>query len=112
VAFLLAEELRLNMLKLFSIFMAALFVLLGVILGLLNPHEVYFDGYLIQGNFPLSILMAASFILGMLGVSGVFSAQLIKLKWQLSKRQKQLDRLNAQLAKMKTEQLMLQNKTK
>ncbi len=94
------------MFKLLSILIATLFILLGLVLGLLNPHEVYFDGYFFRGHYPLSMLLAAGFILGMLITALLFSSQLLAMKWRLAKRQKQLDHANAKLVQLNAEQLM------
>ncbi|GAB6034594.1 LapA family protein [Galenea microaerophila] len=94
------------MLKLISILIAILFILLGLILGLLNPHEVLFDGYFFRGQYPLSLLLAFSFILGMLITAFIFSSQLIACKWRLAKQKKALDRAEAKIVDLNAQQLM------
>ncbi|GEM_PF-2980447 len=96
------------MFKIFSLVVAVLFVLLGLVLGLLNPHEVLFDGYFVQIHLPLSLLLALSFILGLLMGAVVILSQVWRAKWQLARCQHQNQKLEADILQLKSEQVMWQ----
>lgn len=54
------------MLKIVSTLFALIFLVLGVLLGILNPSPVSFDYYFNQVQMPLSVLLGGFLILGVL----------------------------------------------
>ena len=96
------------MFRIFSLVVAVLFILLGLVLGLLNPHEVLFDGYFIQIHLPLSVILAITLILGLLIGAVVIISQVWRAKWQLARCQRQNQKLEADILQLKSEQVMWQ----
>lgn len=85
------------MLKVLSTLTALVFLVLGVLLGLLNPSLVSFDYYFNQIQLPLSILLGLAFIVGLVLALLFTLFQVLSLRYklrQLSKKHtKQVDEL-------------------
>lgn len=73
------------MLKLLSLIAIIVFLVIGVLLGLLNPTLVEVDYYFNRLQLPLSILLSISFALGMLLAGLVAMFQLTRLHWRLNR---------------------------
>lgn len=85
------------MFKLISLSFTVLFLLIGLLLGVLNPGLVKIDFYLIAFEFPLGLALATVLVSGMLLGALLIKMQVTQLKWRLSKQirlnQKQADEL-------------------
>ncbi|BBP45985.1 hypothetical protein THMIRHAS_13580 [Thiosulfatimonas sediminis] len=85
------------MFKLISMAFTLIFLLLGLLLGVLNPHSVQFDLYLLHFDFPLGLALAIALVVGMLMGALLIKMQVTQLKWRLKKQtrlnQKQADEL-------------------
>ena len=71
------------MLKLFTTLAAMMFLVLGVLLGLLNPTLVSFDYYFNQLQLPLSILLGLAFVSGIVLALFFMLFQVLTLRYQL-----------------------------
>jgi putative membrane protein len=76
------------MLKLFSTLVAILFLVLGVLLGLLNPTLVSFDYYFNQLQLPLSILLGFAFVTGIALALFFIGFQVLTLRYKLRQANK------------------------
>jgi putative membrane protein len=92
------------MAKLITILIALLFIAVGVVLGLLNPQVVHFDGYFAQVDLPLSVLMAIAFMIGLVLGGFLLFSQILALQWRIGKltrearkREKEISELNGQI---------------
>lgn len=85
------------MFKLISLILTALFLIVGATIGVFNSQLVTLDLVWFQQELALSILMALTFIVGMLVGALIMLVQVTKLKWLLSKQkranQKQADQI-------------------
>lgn len=85
------------MFKLISLLFTTVFLLLGLVLGVLNPHLVEFDLFFYHVQFPLGLAMAVMLVIGMLIGALLIKMQVTQLKWRLSKQtrlnQKQSDEM-------------------
>ncbi|WP_019556279.1 LapA family protein [Thiomicrorhabdus arctica] len=93
------------MFKLIS-FTVTLFILaIGMVLGVLNPAPVTLDLFLIRPTLPLSLVLAAMLILGVLLGASVMLVQVAQLKWRLRKQVKVNQKQSSQLIQLKKEQV-------
>lgn len=76
------------MLRILSTLVALSFLVLGILLGLLNPSLVSFDYYFNQIQLPLSILLGMAFFLGMMLSIFFMVFQLLSLGLQIRKLNK------------------------
>lgn len=91
------------MAKIISIIVTIVFLAFGVVLGILNPTSVPFDLFVVQMNLPLSVLLALTFIVGMLVGSLFVFSQVVKSRLQISKLRKQNNHLSNEILAMKKE---------
>ncbi len=74
------------MFKLFIVIVSLVLLILGIVLGVLNPAPVTLDVFLIKMELPLGLVLAVTLVLGaLLGVLGS-SFQIARLKWQIRKQ--------------------------
>lgn len=85
------------MAKILSFIITIFFLIIGLTLGVLNPSSVPFDLFFFQTDIPLSILLAIALVIGMLIGSLYTLSQLVKLRWQVKRlekdNKKQLDNI-------------------
>lgn len=89
------------MLKIISIIVTFLFLILGLVLGVLNPQPVQMDLIFLQTELPLSLLLAGSIVGGMIIAALYFSSVLVKEKWDHKKLQKEKERLTNEVVQLK-----------
>jgi putative membrane protein len=77
------------MLKLLSLIAILVFLVMGVLIGLLNPVLVEVDYYFARLQLPLSIVLALSFAFGLLLAGLVSMMQVTRLHWRLNRLNKQ-----------------------
>ncbi len=77
------------MLKLLSLIAIFVFLVVGVLIGLLNPVLVEVDYYFSRLQLPLSIVVSVSFALGLLLAGLVSMMQIARLHWRLNRLTKQ-----------------------
>lgn len=92
------------MFKIISFILTVLFLILGVSLGVLNPHTVKIDLFWFQYDSALSIIMAAVFIVGMLVGSAVMLMQITRLKWRLTQKQRENKKQADQIVQLRKAQ--------
>ncbi len=76
------------MLKLFIFIIIIVLLVLGIVLGVLNPDKVSLDMFLIQTTLPLGLLLAITLVVGALLGAAASSFKISQLKWQLRKQLK------------------------
>lgn len=89
------------MLKILSLSLTAVFLIAGVTLGVLNPQSVTIDLLWFQWALPLSVVMAALFIAGMLLGAGLMVVQLTRMKWRLLKQKRDNQKLMDEVLQLK-----------
>lgn len=89
------------MLKIISLIVTFLFLILGLVLGVLNPQPVQMDLIFLQTELPLSLLLAGSIVGGMVIAALYFSSVLVKEKWDHKKLQKDKERLTDEVVQLK-----------
>ena len=93
------------MFKLIS-FTVTLFILgIGMALGVLNPHPVTLDLFLIRPTLPLSLVLAVMLILGILLGASIILIQVAQLKWRLRKQIKINQKQSSQIIELKKDQV-------
>ncbi|WP_178863833.1 lipopolysaccharide assembly protein LapA domain-containing protein [Thiomicrorhabdus cannonii] len=93
------------MLKILSLSLTAVFLIAGVTLGVLNPQAVAIDLLWFQWSLPLSVVMAALFIAGMLLGAGLMLLQLTRMKWRLLKQRRDNQKLMDEVLQLKKSQV-------
>ena len=87
--------------KILSFVVLIVIMVLGVLLGILNPASVSFDYYFDQRHIPLSILLTFSFVFGLL-LAGLFVImQVIQLKWSNHKLGKLIKKQSNEIIELK-----------
>lgn len=89
------------MFKLLSLIITMVFIVIGVTLGVLNPQAVQLDLYLINLELPLSVIMAALFISGMLIGAFFIFLQVLTLRWAVRRKTKENQKLSDQIIQLK-----------
>lgn len=89
------------MLKLFSLLFIISFLIIGVVLGILNPSSVELNLLITSIDLPLSVIMAVLFILGLVVGAAIISMQVIRLRWALRQKTKQNLKLTDQIIQLK-----------
>lgn len=89
------------MFKLISLVLTALFLIFGTTIGVFNSQLVTLDLVWFQQELALSILMALTFIVGMLVGSAIMLVQVTKVKWQLSKQKRTNQKQAEQILELK-----------
>lgn len=74
------------MFKLISLFFTFVFLVFGLLLGVLNPDPVKLNVYLLSFNFPLGLALAIALVSGMLLGALLIKMQVTQLKWRLKKQ--------------------------
>jgi len=99
--------------KTISLLLTLIFLALGVILGVLNPHLVRFDVFFTIVKWPLSLLLALSFVAGALLTLFALLSKMLLLNWKLKKQVKENMRQADHLVQLKKEitQLKAQQKS-
>ena len=82
------------MFKIISFTISLAFLVLGLLLGLFNPHSVNIDLIIFQAQLPLSLIIASSILLGLLIASIYFGSFTLRTKWALKKQLKENQKLN------------------
>ncbi len=93
------------MLKLFSLIAVVLFVLLGIVVGLLNPVAVELNLFFLSANLPLSVIMSALLVLGMAIGGLVVFLQVLKLRWIIHAKVRDNQKLSDQIIQLKKAQI-------
>lgn len=99
-----------NKLLFFIVLVAVLII--GVVLGVLNPNVVLFDAFFAVYELPLSILLASFLTLGLLLGSGLAFSKMIPIKWKLKKQNKQIKLQSDQIVHLKKEMVSLKRNLK
>jgi putative membrane protein len=99
------------MLKLLSFAFTLSFLIAGVVLGILNPHAVTLELFWSSPKLPLSVVMAAVFILGLLVGALVIFVQAMRLRWRLSQQQRENKKLAAQIVQLRKAEVNAANNT-
>jgi len=89
------------MLKLFSLLFIISFLIIGVVLGVLNPTSVELNLLITSVNLPLSVIMAVLFIIGLVVGAAIISIQVIRLRWIVRQKSKQNLKLSDQIIQLK-----------
>ncbi|MDX1352238.1 MAG: LapA family protein [Thiomicrorhabdus sp.] len=89
------------MFKLVSVLITLFFILTGVTLGVLNPTAVVLDLFIIKLTLPLSVVMAALLILGMLIGAMIIFMQVMRLRWVIRKKTKENQKLSNQIIQLR-----------
>ncbi|WP_038126285.1 lipopolysaccharide assembly protein LapA domain-containing protein [Thiomicrorhabdus sp. Milos-T2] len=89
------------MLKLFSLLFIISFLIIGVVLGVLNPTSVELNLLITSVNLPLSVIMAVLFIIGLVVGAAIISMQVIRLRWIVRQKTKQNLKLSDQIIQLK-----------
>ncbi|BCN93354.1 hypothetical protein THMIRHAM_11390 [Thiomicrorhabdus immobilis] len=89
------------MLKLISLLFIIAFLIIGVVLGVLNPVSVELNLLIVTFNLPLSVIMAALFIIGLTVGAAIISMQVIRLRWIVRQKTKQNLKLSDQIIQLK-----------
>ena len=95
------------MFKLFSILIIAVFVLLGVVVGILNPVSVELNLFVTRISLPLSVVMSALLATGMAIGGAVVFMEVIKLRWLLRAKQREKQKLSDQIVQLKKTNLKI-----
>ncbi len=93
------------MIKLFSILLVIAFVAMGVVVGLLNPISVELNLFLLTVTLPLSVVMSALLVVGMLVGAVIIYTQVIKLRWLLRAKTRQNQKLSDEIIQLKKQQV-------
>ena len=96
--------------RILSLIITLLFLSAGLILGVLNPAIVPFDVFWAQIEIPLSLLLAIAVVIGMLLAGFYAFSQLIKLKWELRRSEKNNKKQMDEIIRLKKDILDLQKK--
>lgn len=89
------------MFKLLSILVIVSFVLLGVIIGILNPISVELNLFVSQITLPLSVVMSALLALGMAIGASIIFMQVVRLRWMLRSKTRENQKLSDQIIQLK-----------
>ncbi len=95
------------MTKLFFIILILTVLIIGVVLGVLNPNVVVFDAFFAIYEIPLSILLASSLVLGMILGASLMLSKIISLKWCLKKVDRKVKTESDQIIQLKKEVTLL-----
>ncbi|WP_044406175.1 LapA family protein [Thiomicrospira microaerophila] len=87
--------------KVLSFVVLVVMMVLGILLGSLNPTSVPFDYYFDQRHIPLSILLSLSFISGLLLAGFFIILQVVHLKWTNHKLNKQIKKQSNEIIELK-----------
>lgn len=93
------------MLKLISLLFTALFLVAGVTLGVLNPQPIQIDLFWWQFNVALSVVMAIVFIIGMLIGASIMLVQVTRLKWQIVRQKRQVQKQANEVVELKKQRV-------
>jgi len=98
------------MFMLFSLVMVFGFVILGIIIGLLNPVSVELNVFFTTLQLPLSVVMSSLLVLGM-GLGGIIVFfQVIKLRWTISTKTREIQKLSDQVVQLKKANIQVKEK--
>jgi len=93
-----------------------IFVLTGISLGVLNPHLVNLNLLIWQLELPLSLIMVAFLMLGLILGAFMVGYKLVAMRWQLRQKNSQYERvlnevieLKKQMAQQEVEQAVQGN---
>ncbi|MDY0136638.1 MAG: LapA family protein [Thiomicrospira sp.] len=98
------------MLKLLSLIAIFVFLVVGVLIGLLNPILVEVDYYFARLQLPLSIVISLSFALGLLLAGLVSMMQITRLHWRLNRVNKQTKAQASEILELKKNLHTLESK--
>ncbi len=74
--------------KLFIFFIVIMLLILGVVLGVLNPSLVELNVFLIKITLPLGLILALTLVVGALLGAAVLSLKIGGLRWKLRKQER------------------------
>lgn len=95
------------MFKLLSIFAALAFVVMGVVVGLLNPVSVDLNLFFLTVTLPLSVVMAALLVVGMAVGGMIVYIQVLKLRWRLRCKTRENQKLSDDILQLKKQQVQV-----
>ncbi len=98
------------MFKLFSVLAVLLFVLFGIVIGLMNPVSVELNLFVSTLTLPLSVIMSALLVIGMLIGGGIVFVQVLRLRWRLRSKVKECQKLSDQIVQLKKENVEVKEK--
>jgi len=93
------------MFKLFSIVSIIAFVLLGVVIGLLNPTAVELNLFVMTVTLPLSVIMSGLLVVGMAIGGLIVFMQVMKLRWALHGKIRENQKLSDQIVQLKKQNI-------
>ena len=91
------------MINLFSLIALAFFIVLGIVVGLLNPTSVDINIFISTITLPLSIVMSVLFVIGMTVGGLIVFLQVIQYRWKLRTQLKDNQKLSNQIIELKKE---------
>ncbi|WP_348762126.1 LapA family protein [uncultured Salinisphaera sp.] len=90
------------MLSLFRILIIFIAAVVGLLFGYLNFQSAPIDLLVLQTRAPLVILLAVSFVLGLLIAMGVFMVRLVQLRARLSGTKRKLKDAEAEIDSLRS----------
>lgn len=78
-----------------------LFIVVGIVIGVLNPHNVSINVFIQTLEIPLSIVISVSLLLGVIVGAALVIYKSMTLSWQLHQKSKQHDKLYNELIQCK-----------
>ncbi len=97
------------MYKIISFTISLVFLALGLLLGIFNPHSVDVDFISFQTQLPLSLVIASSILLGLLIALIYLGSSFFAMKWKIRKMNKESLKLNNQILNLNRQ--LLEQKT-
>lgn len=91
------------MLKVFIFIIILFLLILGIVLGVLNPSAVTLNLFITQTVLPLGLILALALVIGALLGAVVSSLKISQLKWQLRKQVKANKKQLNQIVQLKKE---------
>jgi|ACQI01.1.fsa_nt_gi uncharacterized membrane protein YciS (DUF1049 family) len=86
---------------LFSIVAIVTFLLLGIVIGLLNPVAVDLNLFFTSATLPLSVVMSVLLVIGMAIGGFIVFLQLLKVKWLVVSKNREIHKLSDQVIQLK-----------
>ncbi len=87
--------------KLFIFFIVIMLLILGAVLGVLNPSLVELNVFLIKVTLPLGVILALTLVVGALLGAAVLSLKVGGLKWKLRKQERINKKQSNQILELK-----------
>ncbi|MCF6345002.1 MAG: LapA family protein [Thiomicrorhabdus sp.] len=99
--------------KLFIFLIIIMLLMLGAVLGVLNPNPVDLNLFVLKTTIPLGLVLALTLVVGALLGASVLSLKMGGVKWKLRKQvrlnKKQTNQLLDLKKELSSERLMLKN---